>query len=369
MLIKRIPVVTLFVFILFNLSYSQNNARKNSLDEFTIRTGVNVSHWLSQSQRRGAEREKINTKEDFEKIAGMGFDHIRLPIDEEQMWDSAGNKHKEVFELMHNAIRWAFESKLRVIVDLHIIRSHYFNAESNELWTDPAEQQKLVNMWLQLQDELLKYPNDKLAYEILNEAVAGNPEDWNKLLDKVIREIRIKESSRKIVVGSNKWQMAETFPDLKIPENDENIILSFHFYSPMALTHHTAPWTNIAEYKGPVNYPGLIVDTANYKSLSKKTGDAMRNGSNGVFDKAVLEKMVMPAIRVAKKYNLPLYCGEFGVYPKIPEDVMLRWYRDMCEIFNSNKIAYCHWCYKGDFPVLNKDESPNKNLVSVLTAK
>ena len=365
----KIAQLLLIVIAFVSVSYAQTSANSDTKKGFILRTGVNVSHWLSQSEQRGSDREKINTKKDFEKIASMGFDHVRLPIDEEQMWNSLGNKEKEAFELMHKAIKWAFESNLKVIIDLHIIRSHYFNAESNKLWTDPAEQQKLVSMWFQLQEELIKYPTDKLAYEILNEAVAENPEDWNSLLNKVITAIRLKEPSRTIVVGSNRWQITDTFPDLKVPANDKNIILSFHFYSPMAITHHTAPWTSIAEYKGPVNYPGMSIDTANYKGLSKKTIDAFRNGFNGVFNKEVLLKMMKPAIEVAKKLNLPLYCGEFGVYPKIPEDVMLRWYNDMCSIFRENNIAYCHWCYKGDFPVLNKDESPNKNLVSILTSK
>ncbi len=79
-----------------------------------------------------------------------------------------------------------------------------------------------------------------LAYEILNEAVADDPEDWNKLLNKVTAAIREKEPERKIVAGSNRWQNAGTFPDLKFPKNDKNIILSFHFYTPMTLTHHKA---------------------------------------------------------------------------------------------------------------------------------
>ncbi len=345
------------------------NTQAQSSDEFVIRTGVNVSHWLSQSEKRGEERRNYITETDFKTIASAGFDHVRIPVDEVQLWDSLGNKEKESFELLHSAIKWAFDANLRVIVDLHIIRSHYFNAQDNKLWTDPAAQQKLVDMWKQLSDELKKYPNNMLAYEILNEAVADNPDDWNKLLNKVIAEIRKKEPERKIVVGSNRWQIPDTFPDLKLPENDKNIILSFHFYTPLALTHHTAPWTGIAEYTGPVNYPGWIVDTLYYSQLSEKTVEVMRSSANGYFTKEVLEEKMMPAIKIAEKYNLPLYCGEFGVYPKIPDRQRFQWYKDMCEIFNKHNIAYCHWCYKGDFPVVDEKGIPSQPLVSILTAK
>jgi len=363
---------SLFLFAIFGLMIfmcASNIKTVKSNKEFTLKTGVNVSHWLSQSDKRGEERKNYITKADFDTIASVGFDHVRIPVDEEQLWDSLGNKEKEAFELLHNAINWALTAKLRVIVDLHIIRSHHFIAESNPLWTEPAEQEKLVDLWRQLSEELIQYPNEMLAYEILNEAVANDPDDWNSLLKKVISAIRGKEPNRKIVVGSNRWQIASTFPDLKIPEDDKNIILSFHFYDPQALTHHKAPWNVMSEYSGEVNYPGQIIDTSHYKGLSEKVVKAMREYANGYFTKDTLAKIMSPAIKFAKEKNLPLYCGEFGVYPTIPEEISLRWYKDVCDICNSNNIAYCHWCYKGDFPVVGENSVPNRKLTAVLTAK
>jgi len=358
---------------LFMAAIALNCATEKTADlagnDFVIRTGVNVSHWLSQSDKRGAERLNYITRADFDTIAAMGFDHVRIPVDEVQLWDSLGTRDAESFGLLHQAVGWAFAANLRVIVDLHIIRSHYFNAAVNPLWTDPAEQEKLVNFWRQLSAELVQYPNDKLAYEILNEAVADNPQDWNNLLAKVLADIRTREPQRVVVVGSNRWQIPDTFPDLKIPGNDRNIILSFHFYTPMTLTHHLAPWTAVAEYTGPVNYPGWIVDTLYYKDLSAGTVDVMRRYANGYFDREVLEKAMSPAIKTAAEMKLPLYCGEYGVYPTIPEELRLRWYSDVCSIFNENKIAFSHWCYKGDFPVVDKKGARDRNLVTVLTGK
>ncbi len=360
---------TLFLLFIGSYMNAQNSLPTNSSENFAIRTGVNISHWLSQNDKRGEERKREITRSDFDKIASMGFDHVRIPIDEVQFWDSLGNKEPEAFALLHNAVEWAFAANLRVIIDMHIIRSHYFVSESNKLWTDTLEQQKLVNFWLQLSGELQRYPNSKLAYEIMNEAVAKDPDDWNKVFNKAISALRVHEPHRKIVVGSNMWQIPSTFPALKLPENDRNIILSFHFYIPIALTHHAASWVPTAEYTGPVNYPGQIVDTSQYKGLSEKAVSVMREYANGYFTKEVLKKQMMPAIEFAQKHKLPLYCGEFGVYPTIPEDIMLRWYKDVCEDFNENNIAYCHWCYKGDFPVVEKNGAPKQKLISVLTAR
>jgi endoglucanase len=114
-------------------------------EKFEVFRGTNLAHWLSQSRQRGAEREQFITKADIEAVAEMGFDHVRLPIDEEQMWDENGNRHDDAFQLMENCIDWSLENDLRVIVDLHILRSHHFNAEEKPLWTDPAEQEKFYD--------------------------------------------------------------------------------------------------------------------------------------------------------------------------------------------------------------------------------
>jgi len=108
---------------------------------FNISRGVNISHWLSQSQRRGQQRQAYFTKKDVAYIAGLGYDHIRLPIDEEQMWDESGNKENEAFTLLNNAIKWSDSQHLKVVVDLHILRSHHFNAEDKDVCQrSPAKQ-------------------------------------------------------------------------------------------------------------------------------------------------------------------------------------------------------------------------------------
>ena len=53
---------------------------------FRLKRGTNISHWLSQSTRRGKNRAAFFTEKDVTFIASHGFDHIRIPVDEEQLW-------------------------------------------------------------------------------------------------------------------------------------------------------------------------------------------------------------------------------------------------------------------------------------------
>lgn len=98
---------------------------------FGINKGINISHWLSQSEARGEKRAAYFTEADVRFLAEAGFDHLRIPIDEEQMFTVDGKKEKEAFALFHDALSWCQKYQLKAVVDLHILRSHYFNAKEN----------------------------------------------------------------------------------------------------------------------------------------------------------------------------------------------------------------------------------------------
>ena len=241
-----------------------------TVNNFRIKRGTNLSHWLSQSEERGEARRLHIQEDDFERLEQLGFDFVRIPIDEVQFWDEEGNKLPEAWELLTNALDLAAKHHLRAIVDLHIIRSHYFNAanegagNANTLFTSEKAQDDLINLWYQLSDALKGYSNDSVAYEFMNEPVAEEHEQWNQLVAKVHAALRKVEPQRTLVVGSNLWQGYETMKYLRVPENDKNIVLSFHYYNPMLLTHYGAWWTPIGKYKGKVNYPGVLLSKEDY---------------------------------------------------------------------------------------------------------
>lgn len=337
-------------------------------DAYTLGKGVNISHWLSQSRRRGEERRTFITEEDVKFIASIGYDHIRLPIDEEQMWDSLGNKEAEAFQLMHNAIEWARSNKLRILIDLHILRSHHFNEAEKPLWTQPEAQERFFQCWRELSEELSRYPRGLVGYELMNEPVADDPEEWNVLVEKATAAVREKEPNRVIVIGSNRWQSADTFDDLRVPANDPNIILSFHFYTPFLLTHHQAGWTSIGDYTGPVHYPGMSVEEADIEGLPEELANSVR-GANGVFNRDTLEALMEKPIRKSKELGLPLYCGEFGCLPTVPREDMLQWYADMRWCFEKHNIGWANWDYKGGFGIVERNQPglvPIQDLIDVL---
>jgi len=362
-LIKKIIYFFIFLFIV-----ACTNSRDNNYSErFPFQRGVNISHWLSQSPDVGQDRSKIFTEKDIQLIARLNYDHIRLPVDEEILWDEKGNKLSESFMLLHQAFSWCMKNKLCVVLDLHQIRSHTFNDTNNVLWISVAEQKRFVQLWMQLSDEFSKYPVDFLAYELLNEAVADNPDDWNDLVSLTIDSLRKKEPHRKIIVGSNRWQSPDTFHDLRLPENDSNIIVSFHFYTPFIFTHYRTHWTETGRYTGPVRYPGQSIKPEYLINYEDNLAEQLKIYT-GTYNKDTLLKCIREPIEFAKKHKLQLYCGEFGCTPTVYRSDRLQWYKDVREIFEENDIAWTNWDYKGAFSIFNlQTGKPDEILIRILT--
>ncbi|ACB76596.1 glycoside hydrolase family 5 protein [Opitutus terrae] len=325
---------------------------------FAIQRGTNLSHWLSQDFG-WAPRATWITENDLRFIAKQGFDHVRLPIDEKELWREDGTQNADAFALMLKAIGWARQYGLRVIVDLHTVRAHHFNAVNegmtpNTLFTDPQQQEHFLDLWRQLSAALKPQPVDAVAYEIMNEPVADDPEDWNKLVAKAHAMIRELEPGRVIVIGSNRWQIPQTLPQLKVPAGDKNIILSTHTYSPLLFTHYTAEWTEAKIYQGAVHYPGPVVSRADYDQLMvalKGSQKDMFASSLDNWGPARIKQELEPAIRRAQELGLQLYCGEFGCLPSVPRQDRLAYYRDIIGVFESNGMAWANWEYKGDFGI------------------
>lgn len=341
---------------------------------FRIKRGTNLSHWLSQSEERGEARRQHIQEDDFQRLHELGFDHVRIPIDEVQFWDEEGNKLPEAWELLDMALDYARQYELRAIVDLHIIRAHYFNAvneggdNANDLFTNEASQQRLIEMWYELSDFLKHRSTDWVAYEFMNEPVAPEHEMWNQIVAKVHKALREREPERVLVIGSNMWQGHWTMKYLRVPEGDKNIILSFHYYNPQLLTHYGAWWTPVGHFDGPISYPGVMLTDEEIDSASDELKPVLEEYRSVIWDREKIHEQMADAIAVAEKYGLQLFCGEWGVYEPVDRELAYAWTRDMLSVFDEFNIAWTTWCYDADFGFWDQAEHDYKDrpLVDLL---
>lgn len=322
----------------------------------SLRRGVNLSHWFSQSDRRGAERSAWIGPADLDLVRSLGFDHVRLPLDEVHLWREDGSKDAQAWELLEQGLGWIAERGLKVACDLHILRSHFFNqVDEPALYREESALESFRSLWRDLGAFLARYPTDSVALEILNEAVARDNRDWNRVAASVFATMRSVAPDHTIVTGSNWYCMCKTFGDLEIPD-DPNQILTYHFYNPMCVTHHRADWTEIGEWHGPISYP-LPWPDGIPAHVREPLRSRMERENVLWGPRAVREEIALPLER-SRESGLPLYCGEFGAINLAPLDIRKAWLRDVVSTFEDNGIGWAVWDWKGCFGVVDGDLRP-----------
>lgn len=357
------------IFLLFIMTVTTMLCTCNA-KSFTIHRGINISHWLSQSDSRGEERIKWFTRDDVKFLAESGFDHLRIPIDEEQMFNEDLTPDSEAFGLLHKALGWCKEFDLRAVVDLHIIRTHHFNAQDKPLFTEKKAQERFYECWRKISAELAKYPRSMVAYELMNEPVADDPEVWNTIVNHCLAVVRELEPKRTIIIGSNRWQSFDTVKQLRVPKDDKNIIISFHFYNPFMFTHYRASWTDMKDIPCTIHYPGNLISDNDLEAMeqSMKNRYGYAAGKNGYNDINTLENQIKQAFDAATQLGKKAYLGEFGAIHGAPEKDRIQWYKDIVSICEKYGIGYANWDYKGGFGIIRNNEK-QQQMIDVLTGK
>lgn len=201
---------------------------------------------------------------------------------------------------------------IRIVLDMHVAPgSKVDGLLSNQLSYDPEMQEELVNTWRMIAG---KYRNDPVfyGYDILNEPredryvyKAGGGIGWNALARKIALAIREVDPQIPVIVEAAPWGGADALAEF-VPIGVPRIIYSFHFYGPSYFTHQGIGFRPLG-----TTYPGTF---------------------DGIcWDRTQLEKAMRHPIEFQKRYNVPIYVGEFGVVRWAENGE--QWLKDMISIF------------------------------------
>lgn len=311
--------------------------------------GVNLGGWLSQCGKNYTE-EHYSTfiqEEDIQKIASWGLDHVRLPVDYNVIQTDEGDFIESGFAHIDRAISWCEKYGLNLVLDIHKACGFVFDDASYcSFFTSEPMQDVFVKLWQEL---ARRYGNKQnIIFELLNEVTAREfAEPWNRIAKRTIAAIREIAPETKILIGGIFNSSIFGLTLLEAPF-DDNVVFTFHCYSPMPFTHQGAYWiaTMPADYR--MGYP---VTAAEMNACSQKIfGDDYKAEYEGLGDDmlspAYFEKMIASALEVSRKYDVPLYCGEYGVIELADVDSTLRWYQDMHAALAKHNIARAAWTYK-----------------------
>lgn len=313
---------------------------------FDIHSGINLNEWMEKSGSL-EEKESVVSIAIIDSLKELGFDHVRIPVSEEILFDENLSLRSDFFELLKSRIDYCQKTGLKVILDLHGTRQFSFTQSSNTLFSEPQPIESFLNVWTKLQELFRHYSTDFLAYECLNEPAAAKNKHhlWNNVLSQWISFIRKTEKNRFLFIGTNRGNQLWTLKFLKLPQ-DNHLVLTIHYYYPFLFTHYHPNDAIAKEFNILARYPGRTIQDQDFKKLPK---DLQKEYSQyqEVYDKKKIYDDLSAAINFSKKHNIPLNIGEFGCRRFGNAEDRIQWFKDIVSIFKENGISYTLWGLSG----------------------
>ncbi len=225
-----------------------NDIRKITPKEFVIDMGAgwNLGNAMdTESEDETAWGNPITTKAMIDEIAKKGFKTLRLPVTWRFHMGPAPDYEieKEWLDKVEKIANYALDNKMYVIVNIH----------HDEAWIIPTYEKaptvksQLIKVWTQIANRFKTY-DDYLIFETLNEPRhEETPEEWDggtaegrdavnqyhQVSVDAIRATGGSNTSRKIMVSTYAASTnSNALSDYIIPNDDENVIVSVHSYSP-----------------------------------------------------------------------------------------------------------------------------------------
>ena len=283
-------------------------------------------------------------RQTFVNIKTLGCDVVRLPF---VPLTSGGPSHiidPLFFTYLDQIVDWAEELGLYIILDNHT--NHKLTAEETDQNNRSDTREYLVQVWPQIA-ERYKNRSKLVLYEVFNEPDI-QPSIWNPIQQAVIDTIRAHDNTHTIVVTGGKFHSGalRTLPEY----TDDNLIYTFHIYNPGEFTHQGAGW--IDRFKDLRGVP--------WPYDASRMPDPVPEILEDYHTKGTLEKLqngLKNAVDFAEDRNVPVWCGEFGVYgPYAPPDDRAAWIREARTYMEDNNIAWTLWEYGvGGFKIFENE--------------
>ena len=256
----------------------------------------------------------------FRYIKQAGFNSVRINLHPfKYMTASPAYQLKNAWiNTLDWAVNQALDNELSVILDLH---------EFHAMAKAPEENMpRLLAFWQQISSIYHSAPAS-VMYEILNEPFDKlTPDLWNQYLKQAHKSIRDVDAERTIIIGPGHWNGIEYLDKLLLPEDDNQIIATVHYYHPMPFTHQGASWSNFMDAVG-IEWNGTEQE-----------------------QQAIIEDFTV-AQEWGKAHNRPLLLGEFGAYDKADMSSRVRYTAYVARLAEEYGWSWAYWQFDSDFIV------------------
>lgn len=204
--------------------------------------------------------------------------------------------------------------------------------EKHNLWLDKIAQDAFIFLWETFARRYQGVNSRDLSFDLINEPPAVGDfgltrDNHAALLRRTAAAIRAIDPGREIVIdGLAGGHVA--MPELV----DLGVVHSGRGYQPMPVSHWGATWwTGWQKATGSI-YPGV-------------------EWEGRTWDKAAMHEHYAPWRQVAEK-GVTAHVGEFGCFNQTPNDVALRWFADLLDLYQTYGWGYALWNFEGAFGIV-----------------
>ena len=337
--------------------FSEDDQPVSALCSAPFSRGVNFSQWFETSSAQGIQFTRY-AEQDFADVKSMGADVIRLPVNMHAMTGAAPDYVLDplLLQFLDIAVGWAEKNQLYIIIDNH----SFDPVESTSENIDGI----LLKVWAQIAQRY-KNHSDYVMYEILNEPHGISDKRWGEIQRMAIETIRKIDPKRTIIVGGTDYNSIGKLAS--IPEyTDKNLIYTFHFYDPYLFTHQGATWggppllTTLAGLPFPADRGRMPKIPSEYKGtwIESSLNYSYMNDATPAKLYSTLDK----AVEFSNTRNVPVFCGEFGVYLiQSPPADRAKWYQIVSNALDRRNISRASWDYFGGFGIFKTQNGGDFN--------
>jgi len=311
--------------------------------------GANVTQWFQAYGPADESHYRTYMSDDeIALIRKLGLTHVRLCVSPRYLYDPSTPDQPIAGHLadFESAIQRFLDHDLGVVVDPH--NTDQKRIEGNGPWAAGYP-----TFWGALAGKLRHFDPNKVFFEVVNEPVFDKHEaDWYAMQEKIVANIRRNAPDHTIIVTGPNWGGVDGLKKLP-PLSDRNLVYSFHFYDPFTFTHQGATWSGpVPPHLKGVPFPSTPENVASViaRTDNDEAKNWLRDYGSKRWNRDRLKERLAEALAYGKENGVPLYCGEFGVFPQnAPPESRRNWFRDFASVLKESGVGYSVWGWDDGF--------------------
>ncbi len=310
--------------------------RAKSLDN-----GISVS-WLEQTWNKDILKRDID-QHDFTLLKTLGFKSIRMPVGF-NFFEQKKIPLDTVLKQVDVIVDLCKKNNFKLVIDYH-----YGELNDNNYLTETP---KITNLWLILTRRYKNVSSDNLLFDIYNEPPHMNEKIWKDAAYNITTAIRKIDADRTLIVGASNFNSIYELSRF-VRLADENIIYTFHFYEPFFFTHQGANW--VGDQVATIGVP-FPYNAEKFPKLNPKAKNTWGETNYYQYRTDGNERALYDKLSIVKKwgekYEVPLLCGEYGVYNQYADqDSRCRYIKAVRKTLKTLSIPGMLWDYNGTFSI------------------